>query len=131
MICHICASPDYEDDKNLIVFCSICNISVHQKCYNILKIPEDDWICQPCSFFGEKGKMLKCPLCNCRGGAMVRVNILSSMWKDKNPFYYQNFEGKEETPLFNFQNHLLNNKDPQIYNAYKETYEFTQEELID
>lgn len=28
MICHICSSPDYEED-NQIVFCSICNISLH------------------------------------------------------------------------------------------------------
>lgn len=78
MICHICSSPDYEED-NQIVFCSICNISVHQDCYKIDRVPKDDWICQLCLKFGEKGKMLSCPFCKCRGGAMFLTDVKISL----------------------------------------------------
>ncbi len=49
----------------------MCNISVHQKCYGINELPSGDWICQVCTAFGAKqGKLLRCPLCSIRGGAM-------------------------------------------------------------
>ncbi|EGR30068.1 PHD-finger family protein, putative [Ichthyophthirius multifiliis] len=60
--CQICNDGDYADD-DLIVFCAKCNISVHQKCYGIPKIPNEDWICELCLNFGPNGRFLRCPLC--------------------------------------------------------------------
>jgi hypothetical protein len=36
--CQICTDGDYTDD-NLIVFCSTCNISLHQRCVGLAKVP--------------------------------------------------------------------------------------------
>ena len=33
---------------NPIVYCSKCNASVHQFCYGIQKVPENDFFCDPC-----------------------------------------------------------------------------------
>lgn len=72
-LCQVCNDGDYED-TNLIVFCSTCNISVHQKCYGIGVIPEGDWICDVCQAFGHnQGRLLKCYLCSIRGGAMKQT----------------------------------------------------------
>jgi len=73
IICQACNDGDYEED-NLIVICAKCNISVHQKCYKILAIPINDWICNVClSFEPSQGKLLKCSLCPIRGGAMKQT----------------------------------------------------------
>jgi len=39
ILCLICNDGDYQEN-NLIVICSKCNISVHQKCYGIDMIPQ-------------------------------------------------------------------------------------------
>jgi hypothetical protein len=50
IVCYVCGDGQYEDD-NLILFCSLCNMPVHQKCYGILIVPEGDWICHLCDIF--------------------------------------------------------------------------------
>ncbi|KAK3390935.1 origin recognition complex subunit 4 C-terminus-domain-containing protein [Podospora didyma] len=47
-VCSICAKPD-SVPGNEIVFCEICDMAVHQKCYGLAVIPEGDWICRNCS----------------------------------------------------------------------------------
>lgn len=50
--CDICREEDTEDE-DMIVLCSKCSVGVHQSCYGReLKdsVPEDDWICQRCTF---------------------------------------------------------------------------------
>ena len=59
-VCLVCNDGDYGDD-NLIVFCSRCNICVHQKCYGFSKVPEGDWYCDSCIHFGPYGKYVRCP----------------------------------------------------------------------
>ncbi|CAK7233586.1 origin recognition complex subunit 4 [Sporothrix bragantina] len=46
-VCTICNKPDSEP-PNEIVFCETCDLAVHQQCYNIPVIPEDDWFCKNC-----------------------------------------------------------------------------------
>ena len=73
--CAICNNGDYEDE-DLIVFCGACNIPVHQRCYGIDKIPDNDWICNNCWAFNlRRGIMVKCILCPKRGGAMKPTNL--------------------------------------------------------
>ncbi|EAS02021.2 PHD zinc finger protein (macronuclear) [Tetrahymena thermophila SB210] len=90
MACQICNDGDYTDD-DLIVFCSKCNISVHQRCYGIPKIPNDDWICELCLSFGPEGKYLRCALCTKRGGAMKpsKIPITSNIFQHTNTQYYE------------------------------------------
>eukprot|EP00742_Colponemidia_sp_Colp-10_P006665 GILJ01007145.1.p1 GENE.GILJ01007145.1~~GILJ01007145.1.p1 ORF type:complete len:456 (+),score=41.96 GILJ01007145.1:45-1370(+) len=71
-ICCVCLSAEsYKDQNNEIVFCSGCNIPVHQKCYFIATIPEDDWFCQRCALRNtapmEQSKA--CDLCPSSVGA--------------------------------------------------------------
>ena len=46
--CAICGNPDTEEDDD-IIFCDNCEYAVHQKCYNVLEIPEGDWLCRKCA----------------------------------------------------------------------------------
>ena len=57
--------------NNQIVFCSGCEIGVHQECYGIKAVPEDDWFCDRCS---EKlpASEAACALCPISGGALKR-----------------------------------------------------------
>ena len=76
--CAICNNGDYEDE-DLIVFCGICNIPVHQKCYGIDELPENDWICNNCSCLAlRRGLQVQCVLCPKRGGAMKPTSVFSS-----------------------------------------------------
>ena len=71
VVCYVCGDGEYEDD-NLIIFCSKCNITVHQKCYGVLVIPEEDWICHLCRAFNDINicNNMECILCPNLGGAM-------------------------------------------------------------
>lgn len=75
-VCYVCNSGDYEDD-NLIVYCSICNIAVHQQCYGIEEVPQDDWICEVCKKFRNpaKNKYIECILCSSKGGALKQCTV--------------------------------------------------------
>ena len=59
-------------------------------CYGLDKIPEGDWACDLCLRFGKKGKLLRCPLCSCRGGALKETNQSASKqnFQIKNPGYF-------------------------------------------
>ena len=47
IICCVCGDGDsYE--TNMIVLCDGCNVAVHQMCYGIPQIPEDEWLCHTC-----------------------------------------------------------------------------------
>lgn len=89
-ICQVCTSGDYSD-SNQIVFCSKCNVSVHQLCYGLSQVPEGDWICQVCLVFGARGKYLDCALCSCKGGAMKQVNVMvfDDFVKENLPVYWE------------------------------------------
>nr|CAB3257617.1 Jade protein [Phallusia mammillata] len=67
VVCDVCRMPDCEEG-NEMVFCDGCNLCVHQACYGILKVPEGNWLCRPCSL-GIRGSAV-CILCDRKGGAM-------------------------------------------------------------
>ncbi|CAD8127054.1 unnamed protein product [Paramecium sonneborni] len=96
-LCQVCNDGDYTDD-NLIVFCSKCNISVHQKCYLIDIIPNEDWICDVCQTFGSNGQYLRCALCPKLGGAMKATEIDAQCFQNLNQTY---FESQGETMMKN------------------------------
>ena len=79
VVCYVCGDGEYEDD-NLILYCSKCNMTVHQKCYGITVIPEEDWICHLCKAFNdvEISKNMECILCSKLGGAMKPCTLKKS-----------------------------------------------------
>ena len=58
-------------------------------CYGLQKVPEEDWVCVLCETFGSRGRMLRCPLCTCRGGVMRPSNLTSnsSFFQKRNDSY--------------------------------------------
>jgi origin recognition complex subunit 4 len=45
--CEVCKGLD-SNRGNFIIFCENCNFAVHQKCYDIPKVPKGDWFCRDC-----------------------------------------------------------------------------------
>lgn len=153
-LCLVCNNGDYGDD-NLIVFCSGCNICVHQKCYEISQIPDGDWYCNLCINFGPSGKYLRCPLCTRRGGAMRECGQRSNdkFWEKLNPGYYNSHEGVESDVKPHLDANINNNnckgkcsiaksdittqvnqdnanfEENLFYDFYKIPKQFTEEEL--
>ncbi len=84
--CQVCTDGDYTED-NLIVFCSMCNISLHQRCVGLAKVPADNWVCEVCASFGPSGINVPCPLCHVKGGALKRtsIHINTPLFKETNP----------------------------------------------
>ena len=111
IVCFVCGDGEYEDD-NLILYCSKCNMTVHQKCYGILVVPEGDWICHLCLAFDnvEISKNMECILCPKLGGAMKPCTLKKSsnsykvMIKNrKSPFLKDN-----NLKNINLNNNLIN-----------------------
>ncbi|CAD8136647.1 unnamed protein product [Paramecium octaurelia] len=118
-LCQVCNDGDYTDD-NLIVFCSKCNISVHQKCYLIEVIPNEDWICDVCQTFGPNGQYLRCALCPKLGGAMKATQIDASSFEHLNQTY---FESQGETMM---KNDLVSKLFQQIDDDQELYYDFSK-----
>jgi hypothetical protein len=74
VVCLICNDGDYEDN-DLIVYCSMCQMTVHQNCYGIVDLPEGDWVCYPCRTYKENSREIECLLCPVKGGAMKPSTI--------------------------------------------------------
>lgn len=129
IICQICTSGDY-NDNNQIVFCSKCNVSVHQLCYGLYEVPENDWICELCLVYGESGKYMKCLLCTCRGGAMkeIKVKTTDNFIQKNFPQYYNSISSKELTPINNWD---VNTHKGLFYDFYHEKFNFEKDEISD
>ena len=122
IVCYVCGDGEYEDD-NLILYCSKCNMTVHQKCYGVLVIPEEDWICHLCKSFNDINycNNMECILCPNLGGAMKPCTLRKSshsykiMIKNRKcPFLRDNINKNN-----NLNNNLINsisdeNKDNKI-----------------
>ena len=72
-ICAICFDPT-TSVENEIVFCDGCNVAVHQACYGVDDIPEDEWFCVPCTAHpAAPAASAMCQLCPVVGGALVPI----------------------------------------------------------
>lgn len=99
IVCLVCNDGDYEDN-DLIVYCSKCQMTVHQNCYGITNIPEEDWLCDPCKAFeDERSKEIECILCPIKGGAMK-----PSLLKCKSSFCNSIVNIRKENPNYKNSN---------------------------
>lgn len=95
-VCDICHDGE-STGENRIIFCDSCDVSVHQHCYGIEKVPKGDYFCHACLFFkrdkpdkddtmdinGQQRKVDKkpplpicCEVCPKPGGAFVETRII-------------------------------------------------------
>lgn len=87
-VCQVCNVGD-SSEVDEIVFCSRCNITVHEACARVKVDHNADWLCEVCKHFEANGRYLSCALCTRRGGIMKETTthvddpILSSL----NPAY--------------------------------------------
>jgi hypothetical protein len=100
IVCLVCNDGDYEEN-DLIVYCSECQLTVHQNCYGITVLPEGDWICYPCQVYKEKEMKnnIECALCPVRGGAMK-----PSYLKKTSNFYNFIIDTRSKSENFKFRN---------------------------
>mmetsp|Transcript_3140 Transcript_3140/g.4504 ORF Transcript_3140/g.4504 Transcript_3140/m.4504 type:complete len:1211 (+) Transcript_3140:297-3929(+) len=52
-VCEICQDGEVTPE-NQILFCEACNVAVHQYCYGIEEVPEGDYYCLACRYFGRE-----------------------------------------------------------------------------
>ena len=107
VVCYVCGDGEYEDD-NLILYCSNCNMTVHQKCYGVLVIPDEDWICHLCRAFNDKNicDNMECILCPNLGGAMKPCTLRKSSHSYKIMQKYRKIPFLKDN---NYKNFNLNN----------------------
>ena len=57
-----------------------CNIGTHRKCFGMQTVPVNDWFCELCREFGEKGfESVVCGLCGLFGGIIRQTSISASV----------------------------------------------------
>ena len=79
-LCDVCFNGDVEEGDE-IVFCSGCDICVHQSCYGIKEVPEGDWYCDGCLYkrkYPKRADKVVCKLCPSRTGVLKRTE--DGMW---------------------------------------------------
>ncbi|GMR57761.1 hypothetical protein PMAYCL1PPCAC_27956, partial [Pristionchus mayeri] len=65
--CCICGKAEFRD-ANVILYCGLCQIGVHQVCYGAHHVSEANWLCRKCKLAPEE--VVRCELCPLRGGAL-------------------------------------------------------------
>ena len=104
ILCEVCHDGTVFIDNEILI-CEKCNVPVHQHCYGVSVIPENEWYCKACEA-GLDPACLQCELCSNTGSIYVRtqeegkwVHPLCSNWIPEvytNENYNNNLEGLDK-----------------------------------
>lgn len=88
VVCFDGQSPE----SNPIVFCDRCDLAVHQGCYGLVTLPNNEFFCDRCSIEDrgeDPASSVFCQLCSLRDGAFKRtvdgkwVHVVCALWCPK------------------------------------------------